>query len=217
MRNKRGLTLIEVAVSLVLTSIVGTAILLVVSSGSDAMQLTAVSTLASTNARDAIEEVTGHLVGADLASILPVDVIAPASSSRIRFQRVIDFQGGGVVWSNPEVIQLIPSATDPNDGIDNVGNGLVDECRVVWIQDVGLVTQSTTVLMNWVQETLAGELAGNGLDDNGNGLIDEPGLSFDYDGRRLSVHISVEMPSGGLQHVATSSVHKVIVLNAYGT
>ena len=43
------------------------------------------------------------------------------------------------------------------DGVDNDGDGLVDEGRVVWIQNRGVLGERRAVLCNWVSETLLGE------------------------------------------------------------
>jgi hypothetical protein len=212
---KRGVTILELAISMTLISIIGTSVLLVSSSGSQAMKQTALSALVQSNARAGVSALAARLVGAELTSMLPVDVIAPGSTTSIEYQRIIGFLDGAVAWSNTERIELEPSPTDANDGIDNNGNGLVDECRVVWTQNVGLANESRVVLVAWARETLAGEISGNNIDDNGNGLVDEAGLCFDYDGRQLNIHLSLEIPSNGLDYAATRTVEKTMILNAY--
>ena len=50
-----------------------------------------------------------------------------------------------------------------DDGLDNNGNGLVDEGQVVWITDLGLPGQRAVVLCNWVSEALDGTSQYGGL------------------------------------------------------
>lgn len=78
-----------------------------------------------------------------------------------------------------------------DDGLDNNGNGLVDEGRLVLTEDVGGPGERSLVLTRWVRELLAGELD-NGLDDNGNGLVDEPGFFLRRQGATLSAQMTLE-------------------------
>lgn len=72
---------------------------------------------------------------------------------------------------------------DPSDGVDNNGNGLVDENQTHvpfgaqrgvgfrdYIDNDGDAESGSPVV---TPDMLAGEIAGNAIDDNGNGIIDE--------------------------------------------
>ena len=78
-----------------------------------------------------------------------------------------------------------------DDGIDNDGDGVVDEGVLVLIQDWMGPTEQEVVLCHGVREFLEGETP-NMLDDNGNGLIDERGFSVDLDGENLTFRLSLE-------------------------
>ena len=97
----------------------------------------------------------------------------------------------GTVTEAAMRIQLEYEPGDPNDGVDNDGDELVDEGRVVLIRDFGQPGQLQTVLCSGVRELLEGELP-NGADDNGNGLIDERGLCVTWDGARMAVRVTLE-------------------------
>jgi hypothetical protein len=105
---------------------------------------------------------------------------------------VTGFLNDAPVWGPPERLLLEYSPGEVDDGIDNNQNGLVDECRVVWLENPDTVNERRTVLCNWVRETLEGETPGNNADENGNGLDDEPGLCFDFDGNRVTIRLTVE-------------------------
>jgi hypothetical protein len=78
-----------------------------------------------------------------------------------------------------------------DDGADNDGDGLVDEGRVVLIEDQGGAAERRVVLTNGVAELQDGEEANN-ADDNGNGLVDETGLSFSATGETVFVRLTCQ-------------------------
>jgi type II secretory pathway pseudopilin PulG len=108
------------------------------------------------------------------------------------FQLAEGWDGANVLWSPLERFDLVASEHDPDDGVDNDSDGLVDELALVWTLDAGLPSELVTLLDDDIPETMAGETPGNGSDDNGNGLIDEPGLAFDFLGERIVVRVALE-------------------------
>jgi hypothetical protein len=111
-----------------------------------------------------------------------------------------------VFWSPAERIgfQLRPGEID--NGVDDDGDGIVDDGRVVWTQDVGLASQTSTSWAEGVTEYFAGEIQNN-LDDNGNGLIDERGLCFTVDASSVVVRLTLQARSvNGI--LVTKSVQK---------
>ena len=80
-----------------------------------------------------------------------------------------------------------------DNGVDDNGNGLVDECRIEFQPDV---VGDPGLVIGWgsfVREYLEGEIP-NGVDDNGNGLVDERGLCLTYDNASgvLTVRLTLE-------------------------
>jgi len=80
---------------------------------------------------------------------------------------------GEVIWGNPEQIGLR-------------GDG----SQLYWGQNVGEVEERIVVWCNTVSEMLEGELL-NGYDDNGNNLDDELGLSFDKNGKSITIRMTL--------------------------
>ena len=135
------------------------------------------------------EVVTERLRTIDVTSVLP----APAAgtfSNWINFQRV-DIPGT-LTPSPPESLLFEPEPSDPTDGIDNDGDGLVDEGRLVWILNPGQPGERRRILTGSVAANLEGELPGNLIDDNNNGLVDEPGVCFEFQSRRIIFHLTLE-------------------------
>lgn len=114
------------------------------------------------------------------------------------WQAAIDFDRPGamrastgrITWSATRVeFRLEPGEVD--DGLDNDGNGLVDEGELVLVRDAGGADELEIVLANGVREHLEGELP-NGVDDNDNGLVDERGITFERVGSDLRIRLTLE-------------------------
>lgn len=94
----------------------------------------------------------------------------------LQFQRAQGFGGGVALWGDWQRVAVVDSLGDPDDGVDNDGDGLIDEKRLVWIERPGAANPSVHLLLDGVSESLEGEVPDNGVDDNGNGITDEPGF-----------------------------------------
>ena len=97
---------------------------------------------------------------------------------------------GWIQWETARV-ELRYDVNELDDGIDNDGDGLIDEGSVVLVKDWGGPEEKTVVLCHDVSEYAAGETF-DGTDENGNGLIDERGLCFDMRDGNLYFLLTVE-------------------------
>ena len=190
-RPESGMTLIEVLVVASLVGIVLGVPLLALNVSSRSLNTSAASANLNRRARSSVNRVA-DLLAASGSSVIPQAGGGPGiGTSVVDFQRSDGFAGGAIAWGNPERLVLRSAAKDPDDGIDNDGDGRVDEKRLVWIQDFGSASPVTTVLCDGVADALEGELPGNGVDDNGNGLIDEQGFVLEFDGDQVVVRITL--------------------------
>ncbi|MCF6285986.1 MAG: hypothetical protein L3K26_12440 [Candidatus Hydrogenedentes bacterium] len=155
-----------------------------------------VETLAM-QANRSIEFVTGQLAYAERATIPETDPVFGDSS--MDYRSCSGAVGRVLLWSPTQSIGVQLEQGELDDGIDNNGNGLIDEGRLVFTQDLGLAAEQQTTKGHWIREYLEGEVP-NGIDDNGNGLIDERGLTFQTDGSTVNVQLTLEAldPSGRL-------------------
>ena len=97
---------------------------------------------------------------------------------------------GSITWQTIRIeFQYDPAEID--DGIDNDGDGLVDEGRAVLLRNWNTAAEKRTVLCNDVREYLEGETP-DGNEENGNDLTDERGLCFELDGDRLTIRLTLE-------------------------
>ena len=126
---------------------------------------------------------------ADSFDALPA---SPLWQESISFDRVASIRGydGRITWTTSRV-ELRYEAGELDDGIDNDGDELIDECEAVLVLDDSGPNEQTIVLAHEVREYLEGETA-NGADDNGNGLIDERGLCFERTGDDLALRLTLE-------------------------
>jgi len=191
-RTERGTTLLEVTLSLVLFTTFAGSIFMAVDASAGSYGTEATAARLDADARRAMNVLTGYLREADFASITPVGLPETASSTWLDFQRPQGFQNGAVVWGPTERLALEPDPADPENGADDDGDGMIDEGRVVWIEDAALGAGLRLVVCSNVPAALAGEVLGNNQDDNGNGLIDERGFCVEFAGSRLIARLTVE-------------------------
>jgi len=194
-RRVEGMTLVEIAVSLtILVGFLGVpAMLLLAASRSYATESSTAKVAEAV--REGVEAVSSRLVQSSAGTVTAVaPVINPAVDDTLTYQRALDYQGGAIVWGTLEQIGFEYSPTDPDDGLDNDGDGLIDEGRVVWTEDPGGLNERKVTLAEWVSETMPGEIPGNGIDDNANGLTDEGGFSFEQAGDRVTIRLAITRP-----------------------
>lgn len=207
--SRAGVTLVEVLIVATLLSVVFGAVLTTGDSMSRAFRTgDAISNL-ETRARRSVDRVCERLLLANRSTAAP-QLAAPLHASWIELQRSTGFDGGATTWGNTERVAYQPSPLDPDDGVDNDGDGVVDEGHLVWVRDVGLPGERTSVICTDVREYLEGETF-DGLDENGNGLGDENGFCITFDGERATVRLTLErMGPNGL--LVTRTFERTIVL-----
>lgn len=205
--RRAGFTLVEIAVSAAVLGLVMLTVGLVTMSGNKAYNAGMSRSRLGTQAQRALERIVSELEMAGVGGLTPVPT-APAGSSTLTFRTPQSFTSGVVGWGSSTRIEFQYTAADPNDGADDDGDGFVDEGVVVLTRDVGLGTETTTVLANGASEFGAGELV-NALDDDGDGLVDERGLSFVLLGDRLTVSLTLVArdPNGApFTHTVSTSI-----------
>ena len=186
-RARAGFSLLEFLIILSLIgSVAGVTLMMSRTSGSLTNQSQVTASLDQQLHRT-LDRIGKKLRYASLSSLLPASA---AGSPTLTFQVPVDYSGGSVVLGPAQVIRWESAPGDTVDDLDNNGNGLVDEGRVVWLEDVSEPSR-TISLSSSTAWGFDGETP-NGVDDNGNGLIDEPGLSFELNGRTLTIRMTVQ-------------------------
>jgi type II secretory pathway pseudopilin PulG len=185
--RRAGFTLVEVLLS---ASLLG-GLLLVAGLATDrAMQLfrqRSASEELNSSAGRLMQNLVSELTFTRLSSFAPVPS-APLGSSTLTFRSCRGVSGGAVQWSNPITLRWELETGEADDGMDNNGNGLIDEGMLVRIENLGLPGEQRVVLAHGLSEFQPGESL-DGVDEDGDGLIDEAGLSFVLQGEVLTIQL----------------------------
>jgi len=131
-------------------------------------------------------------------------------SETLSFPSCQGVEDGGVAWSASRTIRWEYEPGEVDDGVDNDGNGLVDEGRVLWIENPGQPEERSVVWEHGLSEYLAGEDF-NGDDGNGNGLDDEHGLVFSIEGDVVTIRLS-QQGIGPTQNLITKTVQTSVFI-----
>lgn len=209
------MTLVETMLGLVVLVMMGGAALLVSSTTEEASSTGMTAVDVEMRAGRGLHGITAAFRNAHLPSLNPAVVLSPFSTSDLMLQRVVGYDAGAgtAQLSPPDRLFLEMASGEIDDGLDNDGDGLVDEKRVVLVEEIGSPAQRRRVLCTYVADSLEGETAGNGVDDNGNGLIDEEGFCVTYEGSIVVVRMTVEKPSRDGRAVARSVERRIRLRN----
>ena len=188
--NRGGFTLVEVLVATAILAILLGAVGITVLHGKENFRQGVTASVLDARGRRVLERMVTEIQGAQGAALNP-NPLPPLGSSTLQFRVCNGYDGVAQIWGPLSQIQLVDDTREPVDGVDNDGDGMVDEARVVLVRDVGGAGQVQVTLAHNVARRLEGETA-NAADDNGNGLVDEAGLSFAIDGNMtLTIRLSL--------------------------
>jgi len=203
--RKAGFSLVELVIAVVLMAFVLGLAGMISKQGIALFRTNAAINTVDSLAIRSLDRVAREVMAATSTSFVPT-LQTPVGnptvwSSTLDFQEAVGWNNvaGTVVLGPTRRIVLQLAAGEINNGVDDNGDGLIDEGSVTLVENVGQPDQMATVLVNGVSEFFAGEVL-NGVDDNGNGMVDEQGFCFDAAGGTLNFQISIERigPDGGL-------------------
>jgi hypothetical protein len=119
-----------------------------------------------------LDRLSGELMTGNFTSVMPA---VPVASESIEFTKVLDFQDGAPVFGDPIHIDLVPMEGNTDNGVDDDGDGFVDEQGIrIW-------------------EDNPPESLGPGAEDDAAvicGNVAKGGLHFDRQGAILFVAVS---------------------------
>ena len=210
MGARGGFTLVELAVAMVLLSVIGGLFFLTTETTSNATRTGVAVAELDARALRALDRVCESLKSSSGDLVTP-KAASPFSGTQLDFKRGLGADGAGkVVWGPLERFALVYD--EANDGVDNDGDGLVDEGKLVWTEKPGLAGSRSSVVCEGVREYLAGEKL-DGNDENGNGLIDERGFALVFDGNRVTVRLTLESRDGDGHPLSTTVQRSVVFRN----
>lgn len=191
--GRGGFSLFEVLISIALVASLLTGVFHLGSSSQQVADSSAKLAEIQSDLNVALERIRTVVRPAGRSTITPAN---PSGASQISFQEAIGFANGGIEFGELMQFALRPEAADPVDGMDNDGDGLIDEGELVFISGLGTPEEKQQILCKGVSRLAQGELP-NGSDDNQNGLLDEPGFSIEQDGEVLIFRLTLEVVTDG--------------------
>ncbi len=187
--GREGFSLFEVLISITLVASLLTAVFRLANSSQQIADSSAKLSEIQSDLSVALERIQLVVRPAGRSTITPAN---PSGASQVSFQEAIGFANDAVQFGETMQLVLRPEEADPVDGIDNDGDGRVDEGELVYIQGLGTSAEKQQVLCKGVSRLAQGELP-NGSDDNQNGLLDEPGFSIEQEGEVLIFRLTLEV------------------------
>ncbi len=208
---RRGLTLLELAIAVVISAILFGATAITVLRADAAYREAEVGAEAQRLCEQTLDRVARELMNADRSSLVFAPA-APLPATSVSYRRAEGWAGGVLQLGPQRRVRFVRDAGELADGLDNDGDGLVDEGALVLSTDVAAGVE--VVLVNGVSALGAGELA-NGGDDDGDGLIDEPGFVVLWDAATgtLTIELTLERLAPGRRSIVRSGQIAVRIRN----
>ena len=199
---RAGFSLVEVLISAALLGVVFASAGMVSSTSEGLYRQSSQSSSLETRARQAVDRVVDELSTMVRTLSFP-DPAEPGWSETLDFQQALGVVGGALTWGPLERLSLELEDNEAADGNDNDGDGLVDECRLVLVRNVGAATEVRSVVCRDVRRYAEREVA-NGADDNGNGMKDELGFWMQRQGDVMRLQLTLEELDDGGRPVVRS-------------
>ena len=203
--RRAGFTLVEMAVAVAFFLLLMSSAIVAARGGMDAFKSSQDLSDLETRARRALDRAVFELLAVG-ASELDPNPAGDFGTDELEFRSAVGLAGTAPVWGELCSLALVLAPGESDDGVDNDGNGLIDDGQLVLTRDVG-GNEQRIVLCSGVRELAEGEVP-NGADDNGNGVIDEAGFNVHRSGDVLFVRLTLEeaVPTGTIVRMLETSV-----------
>lgn len=123
----------------------------------------------------ALCEIMDALRGAGVHTLTP-DPTSAFGTNTITFQVPTGVSADGdVTLGAPARVDLRLDDGELDNGIDDNGDGVIDERALVITRGIGTLNQRSVTVCHGIAELSEGETS-NAADDNGNGIVDESGF-----------------------------------------
>jgi len=205
LRPRAGFTLVELAIAVALFLLLMSSAIVAARGGMEAFRSSQDLSDLETRARRALDRAVFELLPVGGTELSP-DPEGQFGTDALEFRQAVGLAGTAPVWGERRSLSLQLAPGELDDGLDNDGNGLVDDGELVLVRDVGGAEQRI-VLCRGVRELAEGE-APNGDDDNGNGVVDEAGFNVHRVDNVLFVRLTLEepVPTGSILRTLETSV-----------
>jgi type II secretory pathway pseudopilin PulG len=211
-QRRAAFTVIELCISITVLALLLSAVGMFQMRGQDAAHAIQIRSDLERRADRAMQRAARELTAVGLHSLAP-DPVTSFGTDTITFETPASVSATGVItWSLPIRLALVMDQGEIDNGVDDDGDGLVDERRLVLTRNVGTASEKSTVVCHGVAARLEGETA-NGLDDNGNGLVDERGFSVQRIGDLLRLKLTLQARGEGGRVISRTVTTSLVLHN----
>jgi prepilin-type N-terminal cleavage/methylation domain-containing protein len=169
--GRAGFTLLEILIATAIFGLVLANVTMVSRTSQEAYRTGAFMGVLEEQAEQTMDRIEMAVMSSEHADLAPAP---PLFASAIDYERSLGVEDGQMIFDNPERIEL------------ELGLG-----QVTWLQNPQTAEERKVVWTRHVPEYMQDELP-NAADDNDNGLVDESGLSFDMEGRQVSIRLTLQ-------------------------
>lgn len=188
---RAGFTLVEVAIAATILGLMLTAIGMFQATSQSSSKAMIAHSNVERRADRAMNDVLDALRGAGVHTLAP-DPTTAFGSNTIVFQVPASVSAAGVVtFSSPLRIDLRLDDGELDNGVDDDGDGTIDERALVITRGLGTAGQASVTVCHGIGEMLEGETS-NAVDDNGNGIVDESGFCVRRIGDLIYVYLTLD-------------------------
>lgn len=192
----RGFTLLELAITMGIAGLLLSSLASVLDSSKSTYGRGSAMAQVQNEARRTLDRVAAELENGGFGTLLPNPVGVAIDDLVFQTATGIDAATGALLFGNSSRLRFVYETGEMNNGLDDDGDGLIDEGYLVLTRNYMLANEVRVVLAHDVAELLEGESA-NGGDDNGNGFADERGFCMTRSGDLLTVRLTLARPVSG--------------------
>ena len=192
----RGFTLLELAITMGIAGLLLSSLASVLDSSKSTYGRGSAMAQVQNEARRTLDRVAAELENGGFGTLLPNPVGVAIDDLVFQTATGIDAATGALLFANSSRLRFVYETGEMNNGLDDDGDGLIDEGYLVLTRNYMLANEVRVVLAHDVAELLEGESA-NGGDDNGNGFADERGFCMTRSGDLLTVRLTLARPVSG--------------------
>ena len=192
----RGFTLLELAITMGIAGLLLSSLASVLDSSKSTYGRGSAMAQVQNEARRTLDRVAAELENGGFGTLLPNPVGVAIDDLVFQTATGIDAATGALLFGNSSRLRFVYETGEMNNGLDDDGDGLIDEGCLVLTRNYMLANEVRVVLAHDVAELLEGESA-NGGDDNGNGFADERGFCMTRSGDLLTVRLTLARPVSG--------------------
>ena len=200
---RRGFTLIELAIVVGILGLVFGSMSQVFEASRRTYGQGSSAAMVQNEARRALDRISSEFENAGFGTLLPNPLGLASDDLAFQVATGVNPADGTLLFGTSNRLRFVYEPGEANNGLDDDGDGLVDEGCIELTKNYLQAGQLTVTLARGVLELLEGETA-DGADDNGNGLIDERGFCMTRAGNLLWVRISMARPAAGTNPVVAS-------------